>query len=84
MLFPVPGEVIGIGMEGGEAWNADAVSILGFEQVPEVAAFVEVLFFDQDVEFIGERPEPAVEEPVGGFREGEAVANGREEVLSEQ
>jgi hypothetical protein len=33
------------------------------------------LFFDEDVEVIGEGPEAAVEEPVGGFGEGEAVAD---------
>jgi hypothetical protein len=65
VVFPVPGEVVGIGMEGGEGWDVDAVAVFGFEEESEVAAFVEVLFFDEDVEVVGEGPEAAVEEPVG-------------------
>lgn len=44
---------------------------------------MEVLFFDKDVEVIGERPEATVEEPVGGFGEGEAVADGAGAALAE-
>jgi hypothetical protein len=41
-------------IEGGEFFQCQAV--LGFEEEAEVTGFVEGLFFDEDVEVIGERP----------------------------
>lgn len=73
--LPVPGEAFGIGAVRGLREAFQGFSVLGFEAQAGVAGFVEVLLFDEDVEVVGERPEPAVEEPVGGLGEGEAVAD---------
>ena len=81
--LPVPGEVIGIGMEGESGRKPDVFSILRFEQEAEVAAFMEGSLFDENVEVVGERPESAVEEPVGGFGEGQAVADEAGAALAE-
>ncbi len=59
----MPSQILGIGAVGGEWEFFQRLAILGFEEKPEVAGFVEVLLFDEDVELVGERPESAIEEP---------------------
>lgn len=83
MLCPVPSEKARFGTikDAGEFFQCQAV--FGFEEETEAARFVEVLFFDQNVELIRKRPESAVEEPVGRFGEGEAVANGAGATVAE-
>ena len=72
----MPSEEFGGGVVVWVGGKENGFAVAWLKELRGVAEFVEVGGFDEHVVVVVEGPEPAVEEPVGGFGEGEAVGDG--------